>query len=259
MCSGNVNVDAGWLGSGGSTAISAARYSPVGIRLILAPSSAAGCQVEESGFSDQFIGTLGAAPQGTVVITLAPDVVPGTYVLPSSSQVRVVGEYTSPGATSYQPLVSGTLVLSAVSPTQGLAGSYHLDFGTARAGGTTSATSATSTSTSSTGSSGATSGGTSSGGTSTGTTSAPFQGELIEEGTFIAPICELCSSPPACMPDLDGGGAPCPGDQVCNMGCTAPPICTGAPSCAACGLPGGGEGENCSYFDGFSASYYVVF
>jgi hypothetical protein len=225
-CAGTVAVDAGWLGGGTSpSAVSSAVFSPYGIRLILAPSVSDGCQMEQQGIFT-------SDPNGThalIEITLAPDVGPGTYPMAGNSgsnEVAVMASWTGPGGMlTGQPPVAGTLVLTMVSPTDGLAGSYHLDFGQEGTAGTA-----------------ATNG-------SGGAIMVGSLGHLVEDGAFIAPICELCASPPTC------GGRACTADQICEGGaCVAGPTCSGAPSCGDCGL----SGDACE-FDGFHVFSEVVF
>jgi hypothetical protein len=233
-CAGTVVVDAGWLGGGTSpTAVSASRFSPYGARLLLATSASDGCGLEEHGVWHEQEAYLDSSPTVSVEITIAPDAGPGTYDVATSSQVSVWAGYASPNAYLGTAAQSGTLVLTTVSPTEGLAGSYHLDFGPASGGGSIA---------------GAATG-------SGGTTGAilPNLGELVEDGTFVAPICELCLSAPTCFQD----GGDCPDGQVCSgyQECVPAPTCDGAPSCGACDL----QGRGCNGFDGFTEFYMIVF
>jgi hypothetical protein len=240
MCSGTVNVDGGYLGGGTSPmAVAAAAYSPVGIRLLLSTNASDGCSVESGGIINGGDGYLSENPDATIELTLAPDIAPGTYDLASSSEINAWVLYTSSTGNVGQPLISGTLTLTTVSPAAGLAGSYHMDFGTEFNGMTVAGMAVTNGS-----------------GRATSTTgSMPNLGEFIEDGTFVAPICELCNTPPGCF-----GDAECPGDQVCSSlgGCVAAPVCSGAPSCSACGLDCEGGGA-CETFDGFTEYCEIIF
>jgi len=223
-CAGQVTVNEGLL-AGGSVgqAIAASSFlSPLGPRVLFAGSVAAGCGLEtDLGESS---GNVKAA---TIRLTLAPGLGPGTYQLSADAGPPFAVQYafSSPYYGGYvsEP-VAATLALTRVDSVLGVEGSYHFDFGGAGiSGGSTGID----------------------GGLVVGSL-----GELIEDGTFVAPVCSLCGVEATC------GGALCPSDEVCSRSCGGTagdcipaPSCSGAPSCGDCEVP---SDLCCDGFDGLS-------
>jgi hypothetical protein len=217
----------------GATGVAASRFGPLGVRIMLATSSADGCEMETMGVLSSSSNTNEAAG---VLLTLAPGLCPGTYNASSEALAPIQAQYqyneASGGGGAL--ILSGSVTLTQIDSAQGVQGSYHFDFGPSGNGG---------------GSSSLPDGGVINYG--------PI-GELIEDGTFFAPPCDLCPSPPSC------GDAGCPSGEICERGCGGPdgvcqpgPTCTGAPSCASCALDAGAIcgtwiGGDCFVFDGFS-------
>jgi hypothetical protein len=220
--------------AGGSPgcALAASSVTPFGWRVLLAPTLENGCDLEtDLGPPQTNVET------STVRITLAAGLGPGTYEIPVDAggvPFSVEYSFSSPYYGGFSGAVAGTLTLTTVNATDGLQGSYHFDFGGAGI----------------------------SGGSSNGSAGTNFGslGELIEDGTFYAPVCDLCTSVPPCG---DGG---CVSGEIClrNCGgsdgqCIPAPSCTGAASCD-CSFDGGnpcGPGTSpqsgtCGSFDGLS-------
>ncbi len=225
-CPGQVQVSRGLLAGGSAgQAIATSGFSALGSRVLLVRSIAEGCALETSLGSS-------ASPtkSASIRLKLAPGLGPGTYQLSADAGAAFSAEYSfsSPYYGGYADVPqSGTLTLVRVDSSEGIQGTYHLDFG----------------------------GGGISGGGPNGTGSL---GELVEDGAFEAPLCELCDAAPTC------GAASCAPNQVCVRSCDgagrecAPaPSCTGAPSCGNCDLPsaslcGSTPGGGCEAFDGRS-------
>jgi hypothetical protein len=209
-------------GSAGQAIAASSFLSPLGPRVLFAGSVAAGCVLETK--LGESSGNVKAA---TIRLTLGPGLGPGTYQLSADAGASFAVQYafSSPYYGGYieEPL-SGTLTLTRVDPVLGVEGSYHIDFGGAGiSGGSTSAD----------------------GGLVIGSL-----GELIEDGTFVAPVCSLCGVEATC------GGALCPSNEVCSRSCGGSagecipaPVCSGAPSCGDCEIP---SGLCCNAFDGVS-------
>jgi hypothetical protein len=231
-CPGEVTVTRGLLAGGSpGQATAASTFSPLGSRILLARTQVAGCSLETNlGLS----GGIGEA--STIRLTLAGGTGPGTYQIPQdagpanaafSAQYSFSSPYYGGFVAAAQ---SASLTLTLVDHQQGINGSYHLDFGGAGVSGGTI--------------------------TDAGSVMGSL-GELIEEGEFIAPACDLCAAEPRC------GGAGCASGQICLRGCGGPdgecvaaPVCSGAPSCGSCdtvaALCAPTSGEGCANFDGLS-------
>jgi hypothetical protein len=223
-CPGEVRVNQGLLagGSAGEAVAASAFLSPLGARVLLAGSADAGCILEtRTGASGSNVKA------ASIRLTLAPGLEAGTYQLSADAGApfKVQYAFSSPYYGGFiETPQSGTLTLTRVDPLLGVEGSYHIDFGGAGiSGGTTSAD----------------------GGTVVGTL-----GELIEDGTFVAPVCSLCGAEATC------GGVECPLNQVCSRDCGGSggqcipaPNCSGAPSCGDCDIP---SDTCCDTFDGVS-------
>jgi hypothetical protein len=174
----------------------------------------------------------------TIRITLAPGLGPGSYAIPvDAGAAPFAAEYafSSPYYGGSTGGGTGTLTLTSVDETRGIQGRYHFDFGGAGISGSSSNGSA---------------------GTNFGSL-----GELIEDGTFDAPVCELCTAGPSC------GDAGCASGETCfrdcggsDGQCIPAPTCTGPASCDGCTFDGGnpcGPGDSimsgrCGSFDGLS-------
>jgi hypothetical protein len=223
-CPGQVMVNEGLLagGSAGQAVASSTFLSSLGPRVLFAGTVAAGCSLETNlGESS------GNAKAATIRLTLAPGLGPGTYQLSADAGASFAVQYafSSPYYGGYvsEP-VAATLTLTRVDSVLGIDGSYHFDFGGAGiSGGSTGPD----------------------GGLVIGSL-----GELIEDGTFVAPVCSLCDVGATC------GGALCPSNEVCSRSCGGSagecipaPSCSGAPSCGDCEIP---SGLCCDAFDGLS-------
>ncbi len=175
-CPGAVTVAQGLLAGGDAgEAMAASAFYSIGPRVVLA---GCGCALltETSSSSDE------VAEASLIRLNLPAGIGPGTYQFTpdGGAPFEVTYVFTSPyyGGDISGP-VSGTVTLTLVDPTQGVQGSYYLDFGGAGISGGTSGP----------------------GGTTYGSL-----GELIEEGTFVAPVCALCALEP------DAGAPPALGD-----------------------------------------------
>ncbi|MHB1846501.1 MAG: hypothetical protein ACYCWW_16895 [Deltaproteobacteria bacterium] len=231
-CPGTASAQVGLLAGGGAgQAVAASRFGPLGARVILATTAAGACSFETG---PQF--TFSSANAAAIRMTLAPGLGPGSYALSpdAGSAIRASHEYSTPCGSGGGGEGTGEVTLTQVDPGVGVQGSYRLDFGRSPlAGG---------------------SGTLADGGI---VTCGPI-GELIEEGSFDAPPCELCPVVPTC------GDAGCPSGQICQRGCGGPdgqcipaPSCCGAPSCGDCAFDPAtaclaGPGSGCYIFDGFS-------
>jgi len=158
-CAGVVNVTQGLLAGGGpGEAMAASAFYSFGPRVIL---TGPGC-----GSSP---GSGSIEGNGLIFLNLAAGIAPGTYQLANDGgdafQVQYAFTSTYYGGYVTSP-VSGTLTLTAVNPSQGVQGHYDFDFGGSGVGGGHSLPD---------------------GGFVFGSL-----GELIERGTFVAPICDLC-------------------------------------------------------------------
>jgi hypothetical protein len=231
-CPGQVTVTRGLLAGGSAgQAVAASTFSPSGPRILLAGTETAGCSLETN------LGLLGGSGEAsTIRLTLAGGTGPGKYQISQDAGAAAAAfaaqySFSSPYYGGFIGAAqSASLTLTLVDPAQGIQGFYHLDFGGADVSGGTSGN----------------------GGSGVGSL-----GELVEEGAFIAPVCDLCSAEPRC------GDAGCASGQVCLRGCGGPdgecvaaPSCSGAPSCQNCdtvaGLCASASGEDCASFDGLS-------
>jgi hypothetical protein len=135
----------------------------------------------------------GSPPDGgdasSITLQLAAGLGPGTYAYPfppdAGSPFQLLYTFTSPFYGGEQTgAVSGSLTLTVVDPSLGVQGSYSFDFGDAVASGCNSQYGCGSL------------------------------GDLLEEGTFVAPVCAICGMQPpfdACAspPFGDAGLAAC--------------------------------------------------
>ncbi|HUB05668.1 MAG TPA: hypothetical protein VMB50_01635 [Myxococcales bacterium] len=239
-CPGSADVSTGFLAGGGAgSAVAASRFGPLGARLLLATTAAGGCALE----------TGSQAPYGGAAadlqVTLAYGLGPGSYPVgpDAGGWVQAALQILWPcGGYSGAEVVGGNIDFTEVDPAQGLSGSYHFDLGLPGGGGS--------------------GGGQLPDGGSWSTTCDPLE-DPIEEGTFEAPPCDFCPTPPLC------GDAGCSAGEVCFRGCGGPggrcvpaPTCIGAPACGntnACTFDAGfdcrspTDDEICNGFDGFSA------
>jgi hypothetical protein len=226
-CPGTANVDAG-LFAGGSpgVAVAASRFGPLGTRVLLATTVGDGCWAEA-----ELEGVAAGGSLASVVrLTLAAGLTPGTYPIfaDAGSPVWATYAFATPGYGGFlSSAVSGSLTIESIDPSQGVQATYHVDFGLSPVAG---------------------GGGTLPDG---GMVSFGALGELIEDGTFDAPPCELCPSAPPCDGGCPPAGAICNGAPCCeNCVLDSEPIC-GVPSS---GPPGGLFG----LFDGFSFPSEIV-
>jgi hypothetical protein len=227
-CAGTVTVNTGLLGQGtDGMAVAASMPGPLGVRVILASSGSLGCSVET--LDPGFYAPYGAcAPIVVILFMLEPGISPGTYPSTSESvEVYYSYDYFIPDAGF-----------------TGLLGPYGGGGGSPISGSVTF---------SSVGPQGV-----------SGSYHFDFGpsdkfGELVEDGRFTAPSCELCGSAPTC------NGVVCDAGEFCQRGCGGPrgleclplPSCTGPPSCANCAIDqsaicGTELGQECYAFDGFS-------
>jgi hypothetical protein len=157
-------------------------------------------------------------------ITFPPNLQPGTYLNESDGGFLFMVDYSyadNGTQVGNTPLVSGSIAIDSVDG--GISGRYYLDFGPSQ--------------------------------------SPSISGDVIEEGSFSAPVCDFCAQPAQCG---DGG---CDSDEVCFRDCGGPvgkcvprPPCDGAPACQSCTLPSSarcqnsfqGGGGGCEVFDGLS-------
>jgi hypothetical protein len=197
-CAGTVTVTRGLLAGGAAgTAMAASAFYAIGPRVVLAATNCALLSAPSPGNAEASV----------IRLNFPPGIAPGTYefTVDGGAPLQAWYAFTSPyyGGEMSGPAPGSSVTLTAVDPTQGVQGSYHLDFG----------------------GSGISGGGSGPDGGVYGTL-----GELVEDGTFVAPVCTLCALEPEVGPSPAFGDA---GLAACDAYYAAQSGCCGGPSLPA--------------------------